>query len=403
MPSRDGFASNAAEHRRVGDAVAAQPVGAVHAARIFPGSEQSGEGRRAVGREHDAAHHVMRGWHHFDQPAREIESAIGAALDHSFELPANVVRPEMRHLQKHAALRRLPVLAHLGVDRPRNDVPRRAFGARIVALHEAIVRAVQQIAAGAAQAFFKYGSRHARARSGEKARRMKLNHLHVAERQARAQRHRHAVAALIARRRVIAVHRRPAAGRKQNGARVNEQEAAFADIDQQRTGDCSPVAAFDQFHGAVLFEARDVARPDLFGETVHDLDARQVALVHGAIERLAGERFLVNRAVGIAIEKTAELVFQLANAFDGLLAKRPGKILVGKPLAALQRVREMALDRIACCERDVVAALNHAGATAFAEQSLDGDRDRQRGICLVRVQRRKQSRAAGAQDQDVGR
>ena len=98
--------------------------------------------------------------------------------------------------------------------------------------------------------------------------------------------------------------------------------------------------------------------------------------MHGVVERLAGECFLVKRAVGVAIEKTAELVFQLVNAFDGLLAKRPREILVGEPLAALQCVHEMALDRIARCEGDVVTALDHPRAAALAEESLDGDRDR---------------------------
>ena len=66
----------------------------------------------------------------------------------------------------------------------------------------------------------------------------------------------------------------------------------------------------------MLFEAIDVARPHLLGEAIDDLDAGQIALVHGAVERLAGERFLVDRAVGIAIEETAELVLQLADALD---------------------------------------------------------------------------------------
>src|SRR6185436_16384503 len=66
------------------------------------------------------------------------------------------------------------------------------------------------------------------------------------------------------------------------------------------------------------------------------------------------------------------------------------------------RVHEVALDRIACGERDVVAALHHARAAAFPEESLDGDRDRQRRIGVVRVQRGEETRAAGAEDQDVG-
>jgi hypothetical protein len=63
----------------------------------------------------------------------------------------------------------------------------------------------------------------------------------------------------------------------------------------------------------------------------------------------------------------------------------------------------MALDRVAGGERDVVAALHHARAAALAEQALDRDRDRELRRGLVRVQRGEQPRAAGAEDQDVGR
>src|SRR5262249_42866832 len=70
--------------------------------------------------------------------------------------------------------------------------------------------------------------------------------------------------------------------------------------------------------------------------------------------------------------------------------------------AALDRVHEMALDRVFLGERDVVAALHHARAAALAEQALHRDRDRERRIGLVRVQRGEEPRAARAEDQDVG-
>ena len=66
---RDAVAGNAAEHGRVGDPVAAQAVGAVHAAGIFAGRIQARHLGRAVGLEHQAAHHIMRGRHHLDQAA----------------------------------------------------------------------------------------------------------------------------------------------------------------------------------------------------------------------------------------------------------------------------------------------------------------------------------------------
>src|SRR6478752_1554674 len=125
----------------------------------------------------------------------------------------------------------------------------------------------------------------------------------------------------------------------------------------------------------MLLEAADAARPHLLGEPAHDLDAGEVALVHGAVERLSRERLLVDGAVGIAVEKAAELVLELVNARDGAVDERPREVLVRQPFAALDRVHEVTLDRIAGRERDVVAALHHSRTAAFAEQSLDRDRD----------------------------
>ena len=63
---------------------------------------------------------------------------------------------------------------------------------------------------------------------------------------------------------------------------------------------------------------------------------------------------------------------------------------------------EVPLDRVARIDGDIVAALHHAGAAAFAEQAFDRDGDVQVGVGLRRVQGRHQARAARADDQDVG-
>ena len=53
----------AAEDQQVGEGVAAEPVGAVHAARDLAGREQPGHPARGrgVGVDRDAAHHVVAG------------------------------------------------------------------------------------------------------------------------------------------------------------------------------------------------------------------------------------------------------------------------------------------------------------------------------------------------------
>ena len=101
-------------------------------------------------------------------------------------------------------------------------------------------------------------------------------------------------------------------------------------------------------------------------------------------------------------EEAAEFVLEFVHALDGLGHQGPGQVLVGQPFAALDGVHEVALDRIAGCQRHVVAALHHARAAAFAEQALDGQGDLQVRRGRMRVQGSEQARAAGAEDQDVG-
>jgi hypothetical protein len=177
--------------------------------------------------------------------------------------------------------------------------------------------------------------------------------------------------------------------------------ASSTAFDQQHAGERA-VGGGDEVERAMLLQPVDAARPHLLGQAVDDLDAGQVALVHGAVEGLAGEGLLVHRAVRIAVEEAAELVLELVDPFDGAVDQRPGEVLVRQPLAALDRVHEVALDRIAGRQRDVVAALDHARAAALAEQALHGDGHVQRGIGAMRVQRREQSGAAGAEDEEVG-
>ena len=159
-----------------------------------------------------------------------------------------------------------------------------------------------------------------------------------------------------------------------------------AHVDQQHARQRT-VGRRNKRDGAVLFQAADRPRPDLLHQPVDDLDAGQVAFVHGAIEGLPGEGLAVQRAVRIAVEEAADLVFEFVHALDGLGHQRPGQFLMRQPFAAFDRVHEMALDRVAGIERDVVAALHHARAAAFAEEPLARNRDVEIGIGFQGVQR----------------
>ena len=217
-----------------------------------------------------------------------------------------------------------------------------------------------------------------------------------------AQRHRHAVARLVAGRRVIEIHGRPAAGREQRRPRAHHQRLAGPHVEHVDAGEARAVGRRNEIERAVILQPPHVAPPDLLGEPVDDLDAGEIALVHGAVEGLPGERLLVHGAVGIAVEEAADLVFQFADANGRGGDQEPRQLLLVEPAAALDGVHEMPLDRVVRRQRDVVAALHHAGAAAFAEQALDRDGDVELRPRLLGVQRREQPGAAGAEDQDVG-
>src|SRR4051812_25117918 len=120
----------------------------------------------------------------------------------------------------------------------------------------------------------------------------------------------------------------------------------------------------------MLFEPLDgVTRPHLLHEPVYNLDAGEVAFVHGTVESLARESFAVQTAIGIAVEKTSDFVLEFADALDRLVDKRPGEFLVRQPLATLDRVHEMALDRVTPQQGNVVATLHHPGAARLSQQS----------------------------------
>ena len=374
----------------------------MHPAGVLAGGEQAADLGGAVDGEDHAAHHVMGGGHHLDQAADQVEAAVGAPFDHALEPGLHRVRVQVAHGQVKAAPGGGVAAVHFLVHGAADDVPRRPLGKAVVVGHEAPLRAVKQVPAKAAQAFFQHGAGHARLRPRHEAGGVELDHLHFPERQPGAQGHGHAVAALVAGRRVVLVHGGAAAGGEQHRPRLDEDETARPHVDHQHPGDGVPARSLDQLDGAVVLQAADVAGPHLLGQAVDDLDARQVALVHGAVEGLPGEGLLVDGAVGIAVEKAADLVLQLADALPGAGDQGPGKLLVVQPLAALDGVHEVALDGIAGRQGHVVAALDHARAAAFAEQALHRHGDGQIGRRRLGMKGGEKAGAAAAQDQDVG-
>ncbi len=235
----------------------------------------------------------------------------------------------MAHLDVDAAVGRGAARPHFRVDGAAHHVARRAFDVRIVIAHETRHGAVEEIAARAAQAFLQHRAGHARVGAGEQAGRVELHHLHVAQRQAEPQRHGDAVHALVARRRVVAIHRRAAAGREQHRVGRDEVQRAAADVGEQHAGERAAVARGDEGERAMLLQPGDAgACPHLLHQAVDDLDAGEVALVDGAVEGLAGERLATCRAaVEVAVEEAADLVLEArAPARPRASTWRPGEL-----------------------------------------------------------------------------
>ena len=170
---------------------------------------------------------------------------------------------------------------------------------------------------------------------------------------------------------MVAIHGRPATSRHQHRLGPHQPEAAGAHVDHQKTGQPFAICGRDHRDGAVFLKLFDRAAQNLFHQPVDDLDAGEVTLVHGAVGGLSGKGLLMQRAVAVAVEETADLIFKLVDAFNGGLAQPPGHVLIRQPFAAIDGVHEMPFDRIAAAKRHIVAALDHAGAAAFADQPFD--------------------------------
>jgi hypothetical protein len=152
----------------------------------------------------------------------------------------------------------------------------------------------------------------------------------------------------------------------------------------------------------VLLERPDRGpRPHLLGQAVHDLDAREIALVNGAIVGLAGERLLMDAPVGVAVEEAAVAAFQLQHPARRFGHERPHQLLVVDPSPTRERVEKVGVDGIGRGEHGVVAALNHARAAGAPEQALDHHGDREMRRAVGGVEGRAQPGAARAQDQEV--
>ena len=121
-PLGGAAAGAAAEHQRLGDGVAGQPVGAVGAAHRLAGDQQARHlGLHALVGD-DAAHVVVRDRRHLDRHPGEIDAVRGEPVDHRAERRAQLRLRAVLEAQIGAAMRRAAPGLHLLDDGVGRDV-----------------------------------------------------------------------------------------------------------------------------------------------------------------------------------------------------------------------------------------------------------------------------------------
>ena len=125
-----------AEHQQVGQRVAAEPVGAVHAAGHLARREQPGHarGRTGVGIDLDTTHHVVAGRPDLHRLLGDVDVGQFLELVGHRRQPLHDLRrrPARRDVQEHATVRRPAPLLDLGVDGSRHLVAGEQIGRALV-------------------------------------------------------------------------------------------------------------------------------------------------------------------------------------------------------------------------------------------------------------------------------
>jgi hypothetical protein len=313
-----------------------------------------------------------------------------------------MIGAQVRHVEDDVVLVRaaaapfLDLLIHAAAD----EVARRqVLQRRRVALHEALAVAVAQDRALAAAAF---GQQHAGA--GD-AGRMELPELHVLQRDAGARRYAQAVARVdegVGARREDAPR---SAGRQQHDLGLEDVDVARLHL-ERRDADAVAVGIADQVERHPLDEEVGARLDVLLVQRVQHRVAGSVGRGAGALHRLfavvggvAAERALVDRAVGVAVERHPE-VLELVDDLGRLAAHELDRVLVAEPVGALDGVEEVVVPVVLVhvAERGADAALRRHGVRARREHL------RQHGDVEARqreLQRGAHARAAGADDDDV--
>jgi hypothetical protein len=196
-----------------------------------------------------------------------------------------------------------------------------------------------------------------------------------------------------------------AAGGQQHG--LGLEDVQFAGLHLER-GDADHVAlgVADQVQRHPLDEEVGARLDVLLVQRVQHRVAGTVGRGTGALHRLlavvggvAAERTLVDRAVGVAVERHAE-VLELVDDLRRLAAHELDRVLVAEPVGALDGVEEVVVPVVLAhvAQRGTDAALRSHGVRARREH-LGKNGHVQAGT--RQLQRGAHAGAAGADDDDV--
>jgi hypothetical protein len=175
---------------------------------------------------------------------------------------------------------------------------------------------------------------------------MELHHFHIHQTRPGSEGHGQAVGGLLGRGRHDLVHCRAGSGREQRGFGAHHQKGPPTHIDAEGSRHTVAVGSVQELDAAMILQVRDLVTEHLLHQPRHDLDAGEVATMHGAVEGLPGEGFLMDRPIGVAIEETPQAIFQPANAVGGGFDQRPGELLVVEAGAALDGILEVLGQRV---------------------------------------------------------
>src|SRR5438270_3565455 len=237
----------------------------------------------------------------------------------------------------------------------RDHVTRRQLhGVRRIPLEEALAVFVQKIRALAAAAL---GDEDARRRQRC---RVELHHLHVLQRQAGAQRHRHPVARAGVGVRRPGVEPPRAAGRKDHGLRPDRLQAAVEKVPADDAL-AAPVV-LHELPREVLLVRRDVALANLLPEHLDEDMAGDVGGVCRARRARCAERTLRDAAVlGAREDRTP--VLELVDVGRSIVAEDLDRVLIAEVVGALDRVEGVDLGVVLrrVSERSGDAAFGRSG------------------------------------------